>query len=407
MKASQHKAEVLAAFMKVSPSAIDIETQETYQIYSERQRDLFHYRLHFPPELFRHRSVIDFGCGTGEFDLVLAEWGANILGFDFNPDSITRANSLKSMMHTAGDASVQFLVGDIDTFAIPKSSYDIALSMGVLAHVPDQRTMFIRMANVINPGGYLILGFIEDSGLIQRLLHRAIVKALAPQDDAAISRIARRLFGEHIDRSVRHGNRTAESVINDYLVNPHYLGVAFQVIDGWAQDLGLNHYSSWPSTDIPFPVDTPDQPEVPRTADLYHTLLSLHRLRWMFAEQSDLTTYSRLLERFSPAASLIEQILEDLGATLQTADLDLTTLHDQRILWDNLREELGLALETTCSSVISELSQVSGELLKVLEYLTSATDRGSGDLVLPALEHLFKGYNGLGTSYAIWHKPLS
>ena len=28
-------------------------------------------------------------------------------------------------------------------------------------------------------------------------------------------------------------------------------------------------------------------------------------------------------------------------------------------------------------------------------------------LILPLLEHLFKGYNGLGTSYAIWHKPLS
>ena len=184
MKPSQHKAEVLAAFKKVSPSLIDVETQETYQAYSERQRNLFRYRLKFPPELFESRSVIDFGCGTGEFDLVLAEWGAKILGFDFNSDSIDRANSLIAKASVIEDVNIEFFVGDIDTFTIVPSSYDIALSLGVLAHVPDQRAMFMRMASAISSGGYLILGFIEDSGLIQRLFHRAIIRATAIQDDA-------------------------------------------------------------------------------------------------------------------------------------------------------------------------------------------------------------------------------
>ena len=405
MKPSQHKAEVLKAFKKVSPSLIDVETQETYQAYSERQRNLFRYRLKFPPELFEGRSVIDFGCGTGEFDLVLAEWGAMILGFDFNSDSIDRANSLIARASVVEDVNIEFFVGDIDTFTIVPSSYDIALSMGVLAHVPDQRAMFTRMASSISSGGYLILGFIEDSGLIQRLFHRAIVRATAIQDDAAINTTARRLFGEHIERSVRHGNRSAESVINDYLVNPHYVGVPIQVVDSWAQDLGLKHYSSWPSTELPFTVDSPDQPIVSRMSDPYHTFLSLHRLRWMFANQSDLATFSRLFEGFLPAAGLVEQILETLCSTLQTGDLNPANLHNQRVLWADLGEELELALEAASSSLISGLGQVSGELLKVLEFLTHGIHHEPDDLSLPVTDYLFKGYNGLGTSYAIWYKP--
>lgn len=36
----------------------------------------FFKRLKFPPEMFEGKKVIDFGCGTGEPDVVMANWGA-------------------------------------------------------------------------------------------------------------------------------------------------------------------------------------------------------------------------------------------------------------------------------------------------------------------------------------------
>jgi len=76
------------------------------------------------------------------------------------------------------------------------------MSFGVIAHVPDQKNMFRRMAKAAKKGGFVMLGFVEDAGLIQRLLHRAIVLANSEKSDEEIFRIAKTCFSEHIDRSV-------------------------------------------------------------------------------------------------------------------------------------------------------------------------------------------------------------
>lgn len=39
--------------------------------------------------------MLDFGCGTGEVDVVYAKWGAKVKGFDFNNISVDRANEFK------------------------------------------------------------------------------------------------------------------------------------------------------------------------------------------------------------------------------------------------------------------------------------------------------------------------
>ena len=109
-----HKDEVLSAFQKISPSTISIEEQDTFSDYLYKHETLFRYRLRFPPELFRNASVIDFGCGTGEVDIVLATWGASICGFDFNPISIDRAVYLRKSFNL--DSQLSFFVDDVDSF---------------------------------------------------------------------------------------------------------------------------------------------------------------------------------------------------------------------------------------------------------------------------------------------------
>jgi 2-polyprenyl-3-methyl-5-hydroxy-6-metoxy-1,4-benzoquinol methylase len=400
----QYKDDVLRAFSLVSPSAVDIEDPEIQDKYSKRHVELFRYRLNFPPELFNNRSVIDFGCGTGEFDNLLSTWGASVIGFDFNVKSIERALRLKAQLTTVEADRLEFLVGDVDTFAIDGSSYDIAVSMGVLPHVPDQYEMFSRMAHAIRPGGYLILGYIEDSGLIQRLLHRAIITAVSTGDDSDTHRIARMLFGEHISRSVRAGNRSAASIINDYLVNPHYDGISSQRLDMWAQRLGLRYYSTWPQTYFPFSVDSPDEPIIPRTTEFYQTYLSLHRLRWMFASHSDWTVFSHLASLFSGPAGLIEQIISVLTDTLQGNNTSSLDLDSHCVLWDRLLRELNDALDATSQEILTGVNRLSTELIDILRYLNNPENDDSWKTAVPETEDLFRGYNGLGTTYTIWHK---
>lgn len=108
------KKEVYNAFKKVSPSKIQIEDHEEYRRYREGHYNLFFHKLKFPPELFKGKKIIDFGCGTGEVDMVLAGWGGLVEGFDFNEVSIARANDLKEQLGFSRQN--EFSVGDIDTY---------------------------------------------------------------------------------------------------------------------------------------------------------------------------------------------------------------------------------------------------------------------------------------------------
>ena len=79
----QFKQDVLKAFQKVSPSRIAIEDDEVLKQYVKNHYNLFLKKLKFPPEIFKNKNIVDFGCGTGELDVVLAKWEAVVRGFDF------------------------------------------------------------------------------------------------------------------------------------------------------------------------------------------------------------------------------------------------------------------------------------------------------------------------------------
>ena len=164
---------VLKSFKKITPSKIKIENNSVLKKYTKWHEQLF-FNLKFPTKMFNKSNVIDFGCGTGEVDVVLARYGAKVNAFDYNDKSINRANYLKKKFKLT--KSLIFKTEDINKVKLKKNAYDIAFSAGVIAHVKNPRLMFENMCKVTKVDGYLILGYIEDSGLIQRLFHRAIIK---------------------------------------------------------------------------------------------------------------------------------------------------------------------------------------------------------------------------------------
>lgn len=399
----EFKQEVLTAFQKVSPSKIGIESKDQFAKYQQNLFNLFFNKLKFPPELFRGKKVIDFGCGTGEVDVVLANWGAHVEGFDFNEISIERADRLKGLFDLSSQTT--FAVGDIDTYPYKSGAYDLSVSFGVIAHVPDQEGMFRRMAEACKKGGFVMLGYIEDSGLIQRLLHRAIVMVNSDKSDADIFRIAKSCFSEHIERSVKYGGRSAEGVINDYLVNPHYIGIASQRLISWASRHGLEHYSCWPNIELPFVADSPYFKLIAKDSPIYNLYFSLHRLRWLYAQDEDYAVFSDLMSHLPRVDNDIEALFQGLNDILQRGDYsDLTFSTVQNHLKD---VEQGVASITREVSgyINKHLADLNGELIRVLEMVVhKARENKEFDLGQVGGK-LFRGYNGLGTSYAVFHKP--
>lgn len=398
------KHEVLNAFQKVSPSKIGIELKEEYEKYFQNQTNLFFNKLKFPPELFKGKRVIDFGCGTGEMDIVLARWGAKVDGFDLNHISITRANELKEYFKLSSRLS--FSIQDIDTYEIQPGTYDISTSFGVIAHVHEQENMFCRMASATRPGGFVILGYIEDSGLIQRLLHRAIVLSNSDKSDAEIFRIARSCFSEHIERSVKYGGRTANSVINDYLCNPHYLGIASHKLISWASCYGLEFYSGWPNIELPFVADSPYFKHIGKDSGIFDMYFSLLRLRWLYAQEEDEAVFGNLLNALPSVGDDIEELFHRLNGILQERDVSVEAFSRVNKGVEAVQKGVESLTELTAKYINDNLAELNSELLRVLE-MTVLKARENREFDLEEISgKLFNGYNGLGTSYMVFHKSL-
>lgn len=399
----EFKQEVLTAFQKVSPSKIGIESKDQLAEYQQNLSNLFFNKLKFPTELFRGKKVIDFGCGTGEVDVVLANWGAHVEGFDFNEISIERANRLRTLFDLSSQTT--FSMGDIDTYPYQSGTYDLSVSFGVIAHVPDQENMFRRMADACKKGGFVMLGYIEDSGLIQRLLHRAIVMANSDKSDADIFRIAKACFSEHIERSVKYGGRSAEGVINDYLVNPHYIGISSQRLISWASRYGLEYYSGWPNIELPFVVDSPYFKLIAKDSAIYNLYFSLLRLRWLYAQDEDSAVFSDLMSRLPKVDNDIEALFQGLNDILQNQDSSDLTFSAVKNRMKDVEQGVASIIREVSGYINEHFADLNGELLRILEMVVRKA-RENRDFDLSQVGgKLFKGYNGLGTSYAVFHKP--
>ena len=397
------KQEVLTAFQKESPSAIDIEDDVTLSRYEANLRNLFHHKLNFPLKMFSNCNVIDFGCGTGEVDIVLGKWGAKVKGFDFNEQSILRANYLKSIFDQ--DDMFSFEVGDVDEYPFKAGYFDLAISLGVIAHVPHQEHMFQRMVEACKPGGFIVIGYVESSGLVQRMLHRAICKVNADGDDNEVFKIVQNLFGEHISRSVEFGGRTAKSVINDYLINPHYHGIRVGTLLEWQEKYQLEFYSMTPSIHPPFSVDSPYHPSVIANSRIFKTYSALCELRWIFAQQEDKFVLDDFLGSEQKLELKIDSLLINLDGLLQ--QYDFSNERVERIGSDlqEIESLLNESLQNACEKIVKNYDELSTEMLKIIHMLGAKVNKDVEFDMEYKSEKLFKGYSGLTTNYIIFHKP--
>ncbi len=390
MKKRSVSSDVLRTYQRISPSRLEVEDPTIFAKVEDRLKAILFHRLKFPPAFFDGRSVVDFGCGTGEKDVVLGSWGARCFGLDFNSVSIERALGLRDRFGLQD--SVRFEVRDILDPAIPKAEYDFTISFGVLPHVDDPMLMLSHMADATRPGGFLILGFLDIAGNMQRLLHGIIVRKLAEGGDAAaVARKAYALFKEHIDRCVEFGGRSPAAVINDYICNQHSYGHDSLAIVDHLESRGLSLHTSYPL--VPRLVnDAPsDQVEIPGSR-LDRTYARMQQLGWMLvAHENEF--------KLTPAAS------DRLGRAFEELE-DVALRGTAADPADALRETFARLLDDFdrgTHDLVERLRAASTELFGLIDDLRRGKLAATEEVVPSRL--IFRGFNGFGTCYLAFHKP--
>jgi ubiquinone/menaquinone biosynthesis C-methylase UbiE len=94
-------------------------------------------------------KVLDVGCGTGNLAVELARNPdfTSIEAFDFSPAYIAHAKA------RGADPRINFQTADACAIPFPDGSFDLTLSMLVLAFIPEPQRAVREMARVTKPGG--------------------------------------------------------------------------------------------------------------------------------------------------------------------------------------------------------------------------------------------------------------
>ncbi len=96
--------------------------------------------------------VLNAGCGSGELSVRLAELGHHVTGIDPQPEHIELARSRAG----AAGSRCTFEVAAIEDYD-GAADFDCAIATDVLEHIADDRRAFARLAQLVRPGGQVLI----------------------------------------------------------------------------------------------------------------------------------------------------------------------------------------------------------------------------------------------------------
>jgi SAM-dependent methyltransferase len=100
----------------------------------------------------RGESLIDIGCGTGEFIVQLRERFNRLVGID------TSSHAIEFTARRVGKGrNILLECGELDSFHFPAEHFDACLCLDVLEHVKDLSSLLQEIHRILRPGAEMIV----------------------------------------------------------------------------------------------------------------------------------------------------------------------------------------------------------------------------------------------------------
>ncbi len=392
-KLRKTEKEVLETYQEVNPSTHLIEKEEIFTEHKAIRERLFRDKLKFPSEMFKDKTILDFGSGTGENCSFYLRWGGKRLTcVEMNGLALERLNKLYSSCGL--DKKTDVHLCSLFYFEAKGEKFDIVACDGVLNHVEYPELGFKKLVSNLAVGGYVIISMGNIWGAFQRNLQKYALYKLSNNKEEKVIENAKLLFSEHINRASKFGGRTPEAVIYDTFINPKTTNVSVSEVLRWFDENGIAFYSSWPPLQFPFAfVDSVNHLPVHFEKSDYRDLFAFLELSWLTADEYDSETIlknkSTLLSTGN-VTKLFEQIADVTPEFAEKFDLDGFL---ERVRAVNLIAPISNALNDEGRS---NLPLFSSEVSDFLETLNSENNLELLQKKIGGYKLLFKGYCGLG-----------
>ena len=106
------------------------------------------------------KTILDIGCGTGEFSRLLAKRASRVIAIDLSPNMIEVAKE-KSQQYP----NIDFQVADVLQWDFPREEFDAIFSIATVHHLPVEK-LLPNLKATLKPGGKLvILDLLEHESL--------------------------------------------------------------------------------------------------------------------------------------------------------------------------------------------------------------------------------------------------
>lgn len=117
------------------------------------------------PDGLEGKTFLDIGCGSGLFSLAARTLGAKVVSFDFDPNSVECAQSLRERFYPGGNGWEIFQESVLDDAAMAQlGRFDVVYSWGVLHHTGELWHAMENAAARVAPGGDFFIAIYNDQG---------------------------------------------------------------------------------------------------------------------------------------------------------------------------------------------------------------------------------------------------
>ena len=209
--------QVSKTYKKVNPSTYFKKINKKNINKLKRHREaLFHNKLHLPIDLFKGKTLLDLGSGTGMYSVIYNLWGSDCTLVEYDKKSFIKSKEIFKKL-SRKNSNNNFQNKDLFRFR-SKFLYDIVHSNGVLHHTSKKELGIKLMANNLKKGGILILGVSIITGFFQRNLQRYLLYSISKNKKEIIEN-SKKYFGQHLKRAAKGSGRSVLAVIYDTYIN--------------------------------------------------------------------------------------------------------------------------------------------------------------------------------------------
>lgn len=214
-------------------------------VRSVRENDLSDYPS-LIPLLSNQTRVLDVGCGIGWLGMRIAyHYHAHVTGIDFNPVAVERAREINSELNL----KVKLEVEDLFVY-VPKSPFDVVVSLGVLHHTNDCHAAIRKLCTTfVVPDGHVFIGLYHKYGRQPFLEHFRQMKESGASEEDMLARYRKLHSWIRDDVKIR-------SWFRDQVLHPHEtqhtLREVVQVLDECDMTListSINRFESFDTLD--------------------------------------------------------------------------------------------------------------------------------------------------------------